>query len=103
MDAAEKKGVSCGTELLFQSYMMCHGLSVSIDRKGHYKWNIRLVCLSGNHHHKCVNEDNLDIPEPKDNLDFQTTGVSAGEVLRRSQLRPVLQDSGVVKDGLSRI
>ena len=60
IDVAKKKCVVCGTALLLQAYTKCHGQVFSIDRlddsQGHYKWNVRLTCLSCNRRHKRADE-----------------------------------------------
>ena len=55
---ADKKCTPCGVDLLLQGYTKCHGQAFSIDRlddnQGHYKWKVRLTCLSCNRRHKRV-------------------------------------------------
>ena len=55
---ADKKCTACGDALLLQGYTKRHGQTFSIDRlddsQGHYKWNVRLTCLSCNRRHKRV-------------------------------------------------
>ena len=56
IEEAEKKCKVCRTDLLLQGYTKCHGQTFSIDRlddsQGHYKWNVRLTCLSCNRRHR---------------------------------------------------
>ena len=53
---AEKKCTVCRTQLVLQGYTKSHPQCFSIDRlddsQGHYKWNVRLTCLSCNRRHK---------------------------------------------------
>ena len=68
---ADKKCTACGDELLLQGYTKCHGQTFSIDRlddsHGHYKWNVRLTCLSCNRRHKRVDPcDDIDPSDPPD-------------------------------------
>ena len=58
IERADKKCTPCGVDLLLQGYTKCHGQAFSIDRlddsQGHYKWNVRLTCLSCNRRHRRV-------------------------------------------------
>ena len=73
ISAAHKKCVVCDTDLLFQGYTKCHGQTWSIDRlddsQGHYRWNIRLTCLSCNRRHKRVYDDETIDPNSYEDLD----------------------------------
>ena len=86
---ADKKCTPCGVDLLLQGYTKCHGQAFSIDRlddnQGHYKWNVRLTCLSCNRRHKRV-EPADDFPDiaadfPDDGCqDWWDTGLSCDRV-----------------------
>ena len=86
---ADKKCTPCGVDLLLQGYTKCHGQAFSIDRlddnQGHYKWNVRLTCLSCNRRHKRV-EPADDFPDiaadfPDDRCqDWWDTGLSCDRV-----------------------
>jgi len=69
INAAGKKCTVCDDELLLQGYTKCHGQTFSIDRlddgQGHYKWNVRLTCLSCNRRHKRVD----DVPVAEQDFD----------------------------------
>ena len=70
IDASGKKCTVCDVDLLLQGYTKCHGQTFSIDRlddsQGHYRWNVRLTCLSCNRRHKRVDPVEEDEEGPSD-------------------------------------